>query len=814
MPFICLKWVFSRMQHMISSLKAEARAFLCHASRDWGGRIMLVLGAYTLLFFAWQIFGWGGPEHQALKSDLAFLPVSLAAGIITLRAANRPKLLPAARRGWRLIGCSFLLYWAGDLFWFYFEIIRQVDPFPSIADFFYLAQFPVLLWGILTMPSGNKVTPIEAARFWLDAVTVLISGWAVTWYLVIGPAGASQADLLAVLLSIAYPVGDLLVFFGLVVIVLRLRDQGSAGPRSLLALGLLLIFVADLAYGRLSLDGAYESGDWPDSFWLAGQYAMLVAGQLRFFHTPGAAVRTPTGVRVQGWMSLAMPYLAILLTFGVLVFGGQFNGTTDVLVHGAGAVTLAVMVRQVLVLRDNRRLLHSRAHLMKELRHLAYHDSLTNLANRSLLREKADQALGEQGNHVTLLFIDLDGFKTVNDSLGHLAGDELLRLISRRLTACVRLEDTVARLGGDEFAILLPGAGEEAAIRVTELVTGTLAKPFLVAGHEVYVYASIGIAISQPDARVAADDLLRNADVAMYTAKGLGQGRYALFHPTMHEAAMRRLELEAELRAAIEERQFFLHYQPVVQLGTGQIVGVEALVRWQHPRRGVVAPGDFIPVCEETGLIVPLGRFVLQEACAQVARWQRAYPSTSPISLSVNLSARQLMLGPDLVADVARVLAESGLAPGSLALEITESVFLNSNAATSETLYELKNLGVRLAIDDFGTGYSSLSYLRGLPIDSVKIDRSFIEAVGDGRRETALLRGIVELSNALGLIAVAEGIERHDQAAELEMLGCALGQGYYFARPGTAEQIARRLAEGLEQDHALTTKNDAEGLPL
>lgn len=801
------------MQQIFATLTAEARAFFHHALRDWGGRTMLAVGAYVLLFFAWQLFGWGGPAHQDLISDLAFLPVSLAAGAVTLRAAARPGLTPAARRGWRLIGCSFLLYWVGDLLWFYYEIIRQVSPFPSIADVFYLAQYPVLLLGILTLPAG-KGGPVEVARFWLDAVTVLISGWTVTWYLVIGPAAATEAGQLAALLSVAYPVGDLLVFFGIVVILLRHRSLGAVGPRTVLALGLLLIFVGDLAHGRLTLTDQYQSGDWPDAFWLAGQYATLVAGQLRFYRAPGAALTTPANLRMQGWMSLAMPYLAVLLTFGVLVFGGEYNATTDILVHGAVAVTLAVMVRQVLVLLDNRRLLHSRAHLMKELRHLAYHDSLTDLPNRSLLREKADLALEVKGRPVALLFIDLDGFKTVNDSLGHLAGDELLRLIARRLTGCLRLEDTVARLGGDEFAILLPGADEETAVQVTDRVTGALSRPFPVAGHEVYVYASIGIAISQPGAAVTADDLLRNADVAMYSAKGLGQGRHALFHPSMHEAAMRRLELEAELRAAIDERQFFLHYQPVVQLGTGQIVGVEALVRWQHPRRGVLAPGEFIPVCEETGLIVPLGNFVLEEACAQVARWQRAYPGEAPITLSVNLSPRQLLLGHELVADVARALAESSLAPGSLALEITESVFVNSTPATSETMIALKALGVRLAIDDFGTGYSSLSYLSGFPIDSVKIDRTFIGAVGRGRRETALLRGIVELSNALGLIAVAEGIERPEQVAELEGLGCALGQGFYFARPGTAEQVARRLAEGWEQDHVLVAKNDAEGLPL
>jgi diguanylate cyclase (GGDEF)-like protein len=408
---------------------------------------------------------------------------------------------------------------------------------------------------------------------------------------------------------------------------------------------------------------------------------------------------------------------------------------------------------------------------------------------------------------LAVLLLDLDGFKAVNDSLGHAAGDLLLTAVADRLADSIRPTDTCARLGGDEFAVLLedlasPNDWQVVANRMLE----SLRQPFQLDGKEMFVRASIGVAVRGEGAEDA-DELLRNADVAMYMAKSQGKNRFELFCPTMHSEMLRRLDLEADLRRAIEMGdEFVLHYQPTVVLQTGEISGVEALVRWQHPERGLVPPLDFIPMAEETGLIGQLGEWVLREACRQAVAWDaesggiRREPA---MTISVNLSARQLQ-HDSLVPMVRSVLTETGLDPARLILEITETAVMNDHVTTIVKLQQLKELGVGLAIDDFGTGYSSLAYLRRFPIDVLKIDRSFVDGVTEGSQKAALLRTIVELGRTLNLKTVAEGIEQHDEMDQLRSLECDLGQGYYFARPLDADRVAELLRQGeLRPDSAV-----------
>ena len=434
-----------------------------------------------------------------------------------------------------------------------------------------------------------------------------------------------------------------------------------------------------------------------------------------------------------------------------------------------------------------------------ELIHQAFHDALTGLPNRGLFSDRTDQALRRThqgrngGGHVAVLFLDLDDFKGVNDGFGHSAGDELLATVAARLRATLRTEDTIARLGGDEFAILLehvPDAdhAEQAADRLLE----ALAEPVALGGREHLSDASVGIALScGPDD--TAEELLRNADVAMYAAKNNGRGRRETFAPAMHHAVFTRMSLESDLRGGLERGEFRLVYQPVIELEHRRAVAVEALLRWDHPERGLVPPLDFIPAAERSGLIVPIGRWVIEEATRQLARLQAMPGVRDDLTMAVNLSPRQL-LDRHLVSDVARAITESAIAPGTLVLELTETLLTADIEETVPVLAALKRLGVLLALDDVGTGYSSLSYLRRFPVDVIKLDR---DLVSGNEHDAKLARAILGLGRELDLATVAEGIEHPEQLAEMRRLGCDLGQGFLFAQPMPAEDLAAVIGDGL-----------------
>ena len=439
----------------------------------------------------------------------------------------------------------------------------------------------------------------------------------------------------------------------------------------------------------------------------------------------------------------------------------------------------------------NTRNITERKALAEQLRHQALHDPLTNLPNRALFTDRVEQALEHarrRSDHVAILFLDLDNFKATNDTLGHAAGDQMLRAVAERLQAAVRPSDTAARLGGDEFAVLLEDiAHAREAIRTAERIMKVLDEPVAVHDKHLPVQASIGIAVSAPGEQHA-DELLRNADLAMYVAKGHGKGRYELFKPSMHSAVVERARTEEELQMAVDRQQFTVHYQPIVALATGSIVGLEALVRWKHPDRGLLKPSTFLPLAEEMGLIIPIGRRVLRQACRQARVWQVQYRTEPPVSVSVNLSARQL-LHPDLITDVQEALRESGLAPGDLVLEVTEGAVMRDPEASVARLLKLKELGVRLALDDFGTAYASLGYLQRFPVDLLKIDKSLVDGLGVLPEAAPLIGAIVTMASNLDLQTVAEGIERADQLRWLRELGCRIGQGHHFSKALPTEAV-------------------------
>ncbi len=495
-------------------------------------------------------------------------------------------------------------------------------------------------------------------------------------------------------------------------------------------------------------------------------------------HAPdGSSIPDLKGVDVQA--AMAAPVREEGRVIGSLVTASRRPGRTyssdeqDVLLAFAGHASLAL----------------TDAKMVATTLHQAFHDPLTDLPNRALFVDRLEQALRRarrSRGRVAVLFLDIDRFKIVNDSLGHSAGDELLREVGSRLLAAIRPGDTAARFGGDEFAILLEDVdGREDAEHITRRILLALRTPLTLAGREVFVTASIGIAMDA----TCADDAIRDADMAMYRAKGQGKGRYEMFEPHMHAAVVERAELEADLQRVIERDELVLHYQPIVALQSGEMTGVEALVRWRHPERGLIMPDAFILLAEESQLMPELGRWILSQACVQAARWQVLHP----VRVSVNLSACQLG-DAGLAADVAAALELSGLAPASLVLEITETALMRDVDETIACLQELKRLGVLLAVDDFGTGYSSLDYLRRFPIDVLKIDKAFVDDLVTG--DSKLAQAIIDLGESFGLEVVAEGIEHELQRRRLLELGCRLGQGFWFARPMPAVELTTMLSHG------------------
>ena len=500
----------------------------------------------------------------------------------------------------------------------------------------------------------------------------------------------------------------------------------------------------------------------------------------------GTAIRS--GRRAGVVLAAGASFLFVAIT----IYHERATGIGLFLTAVASALWMMIAWVAGMTADEMRRLDNQLAGNLQELHHRALHDPLTGLANRDLLLDRLAQALQRaerHKTHVAVLFLDLDNFKLINDSLGHTAGDHLLVDVGRRLTAQLRETDTAARFGGDEFVLVCDDLGDDKeAIHIADRVTSALRPPFKIDDREIYVTASVGIAVPSSSAR-APDQLLQDADQAMYRAKRRGGGRFDVFSEVLRNRAVHQLNTEIELRHAVDRHELRLVYQPIIDLTENRVSGVEALLRWQHPTRGLVAPADFLPVAESSSLIVSIGTWVLEEACAQATRWQASSP---PLTMAINVSLRQLVSG-SFDAALTRALHHSGVDPLEIHLEITETALLQATLSMKEQLARVSTWGVSVGLDDFGTGYSSLSLIKDFPVRFLKIDQSFTSGLGDNPDDTAITGAVLSLGRHLGLQTIAEGIETPDQLYRLRRLGCRYGQGYYLARPQTAAHVQHLL---------------------
>ncbi len=881
------------------------------------GPVAFLTAIYGLAYLFWERSGIGSAAFRDFVGNAGFMPLNLTLATLCFVASTRLVLDPGVRRALRMMGIGSTAVLVGNAISVYYVLVRGESPAVSWADLFYLSDSLLLLAALLAFPLTRRIH-LEWWKFVLDATMVLVGGGVMIWYFTVRPGAPGLVEGIgATVITYAFPLASLLVLLGITSVLLRGPIDRNRWAFGLLVGGVLLSVIADLTFGLIQVQTGERGATLVDAVYLM-VYLLLIASAELYWRRPVPRTAGTEEYQPRSQPLSPLPYLAVGVTFGLLLFEAFQPDREPVtqLAVGALAITGLVVVRQLLAVRQNVRLLaetaarqnearfrslvqhssdvilvvegdgtiqyvspsaarvlrydpdrllglsvHSllvvddrerasaflrdagrtsslpapiewgfrqpdgsalhtetiatnlindptvrgivlnirdvseRQRLRDELQHQAFHDSLTGLANRALFRDRVSHALAiarRQGREVTVLYLDLDDFKKVNDSLGHAEGDQLLRLAAERFLACARATDTVARLGGDEFGILIEDVrGNDGTAVLVDRLAGAMHSPFQLGHNEVHVSLSFGIATAVGDE--SADDLLRNSDLAMYTAKRQGKGRFATYESKMVSDLRHRLEMEVALRGAIEREELVLHYQPIMHLQTGAIFGFEALVRWNHPKYGHLLPGHFVPLAEETGLIVRLGAWVLREACAQIHRWRQAHPGAD-WTMCVNLSGRQLQ-EPDLVPETRLALGVTGVDPSALVLEITESVLMQQADSAQQQLRAMKALGVGLAIDDFGTGYSSLSYLQRFPIDILKIAKPFIDDVGAGIEKSALARAIIGLGDTLKLKTIAEGVEIAEQREALMALGCELGQGHLFAKALPVEGVERMLQE-------------------
>ena len=801
--------------------------------------VILCAAAFTV-HLAVTLLGTSQEQIVAF-SDVFSVVLNLAAAVGLFYAARRT-MRNSTRQGhaWAVIAAAQLCYAVADIIYAVLEVGLHEAPFPSVADFFYIVYYPLIFIGIRLLVD-TRVSRYEGLKTFLDISIVMLASLMGCVNYLLGPILISGAESpwLDQALSLAYPIGDLVLIWALMTLLFRLPKGQHPGPLWIMATSMTVMIVTDFVFGYQSLLGTYQGG-LVDLGWIVTYLLTVIAGVCQGSLANRASrgdLNPYEGLITSLSQSIIqyIPYAWAVAAFWLLVYAHKEPLFMDfrLLAAGVGTIIGLVIVRQIIALAENQRLsarlsgaleqvkrqasdletanlelqseIIERKRAEQQLSFDALHDALTGLPNRTLFLDRLGWAIEYTRRRAdcpfSILFMDLDSFKVINDSLGHNTGDEILKAIAERLKKSLRASDTIARLGGDEFVILLEDTREtRSAPLVARRLLADLVNPFEIQGRTVVTTASIGIVQDISD-YAQSEDALRDADIAMYHAKTMGRARYEIFDEQLRDQAISRLELEHDMRRGLAAgNEFMLYYQPILKLDPSRIAGFEALIRWKHPQRGLILPNDFIPLAEETGLILPLGRWVLREACLQVREWQQLYPSDPPLTVSVNISSKQFNR-PDFLAEIEQVLRETGIEGSSLKLELTESICLESTGPALETFNHLKAIGVESQIDDFGTGYSALGYLKHFPnlVKTIKIDRTFIQEIdGDGSSPN-LVRTIVALAQDMGMDAIAEGIETEAQLNQLRELGCPYGQGFLFSRPLERNAAALLLRERIPE---------------
>jgi diguanylate cyclase len=710
----------------------------------------LATGAYFLL-------PMGG-----VAQSVVYDAIGLVSGAVILVAVRLHR--PARPGVWYLFAAGQIVWVVGDVLYSYIRFALHEEPYPSVADVFYLCAYPLLIAGFLRLVRGRAARDVAGL---VDACVIGTGVGLVLWVFVIVPiAGDASLPMLERAISVAYPAADA-VMLAMLARLWTTPGARTGSFRLLLAAGALLL-VADIGFSVLSSSSTYQDG-LLDAGWMLSYVAWAGAALHPSMRTLAEQqVAGDTG-RVTRGRLLLLTASSLLAPVVLFVQGATGSRAIDWLPIGLAAVVLFALV--VVRMSGFVRRVQEQA---DQLNALAMADDLTGLPNR---RRFEDRLRAARGGPVQVALVDLDDFKAVNDRLGHTVGDQLLQAVGRRLASLLRPADTVARLGGDEFAILLPDTSTAAADELVGQIAVALSQPVRAGEHQLLVAASVGVVDAAGHDPV---EVMRRADVAMYSAKASG-AKQRRYEPGMDERASEEARIGAQLRIGLNEGHFHLVYQPIVALPHGRVVAVEALARWRPPFTGLVGPDDFIPVAERNGLIVELGAWILRTACAQAAAWRAELGAEAPEKVSVNVSARQLA-EPGFADLVARVLGETGLPASCLAIEVTETAVFHGGPAL-DALEVVHRLGVSIALDDFGTGHSSLRLLQTVPVDILKVDKSFVDDVTHAGRNAVIARALIDISDGLNLTAVAEGVETAEQAAELYRLGYRYVQGYHFGRP-------------------------------